>query len=462
MPTTPRDADLPNWIGTFVAGPRYVQIADFLERAVAGGKLSPGDRLAPQRELAAMLGVDLTTVTRALAEARRRGLITARGSQGTYIAAPAFDLVQAVDLSMNVPPPPAEIDFDDMLRRGLAQVTVRADASLLMTYQLGGGTQPDRTAGAQWLAPILGTIAPASVIACPGAQSALAALILCRTAPDGVVATEPLVYPGIRAAAKQLGREVVTIAVDDDGMRPDALDAACASQRVQLLYLNPTLQNPTTHTMPESRRRELARIAQRRGITIVEDDPYWLLTPDAPPPFAAIAPAETVYIATLSKCLSPGLRTAYAVTPDTALQESFLAALRALTLMASPVATALATQWIHDGSALALLMGIREEAAARQDIARQWLVGNGPQTPWGIHVWHPLPSYWNAAAFSRAARDEDLRVTASDVFADGSGSPNAIRISLGGAATRAQLSAALRKLSGLFARKPSDAGLMVV
>ena len=63
----------PAWIGAFApgAGPRYIQIAGFLEMAMADGRLVPGDRLPPQRELAALFAVDLTTVTRALAEARR-------------------------------------------------------------------------------------------------------------------------------------------------------------------------------------------------------------------------------------------------------------------------------------------------------------------------------------------------------------------------------------------------------
>lgn len=465
LPTTsPRSTGKPDWIGEFAAaaGPRYVQIAGFLERAMAEGTLSAGDRLPPQRELAALLGVDLTTVTRALAEARRRGLVEPRGSLGTFIAAPAFELAQAVDLSMNVPPPPEGIDFDDMLRRGLAQVTLRADASLLMTYQLGGGTMPDRAAGAQWLAPMLGNVAHDRVIASPGAQSALAALMMCRTAPGAAIATEPLIYPGVRGAAAELGRHVITIPVDDDGMRPDALDAACGARDVQLIYLNPTLQNPTTHTMPEARRRDIARVAERHGVLIVEDDPYWLLTPDAPPPMATIAPAQTVYIATLAKCLSPGLRTAYVVTPEPDMRESLLGALRAITLMASPIATALATQWIRDGSAAELLGGIRAEAAARQQIARQWLTASGPYAPSGIHVWHPLPSYWSSEGFSRAARDASLRVTASDVFHEGAMPPNAIRISLGGVPDRAQLSMALKKLSGLLARKPPNASMAVI
>lgn len=465
----PRTGARPAWIGQFVAaaGPRYVQIADFLERAMADGSVSPGDRLPPQRELATLLGVDLTTVTRALAEARRRGLVEARGSLGTFVAAPSFELAQAVDLSMNVPPPPDGIDFDDMLRRGLAQVTLRADASLLMTYQLGGGTAADRAAGAQWLAPILGDatvggLTPERVIASPGAQSALAALMLCRTSPGSAIAAESLIYPGVRAVAAELGREVVTVDVDEDGMRPDALDAACRARTVQLVYLNPTLQNPTTHTMPEARRRDIARIADKHNVLIVEDDPYWLLTPDAPPPMAAIAPARTVYIATLSKCLSPGLRTAYVVAPDTETQASLLGALRAITLMASPITTALATQWIHDGSASALLAGIRTEAAARQQIARQWLSAPGALAPSGIHVWHPLPSYWSSGGFSRAAQDESLRVTASDVFYEGSAPPNAIRISLGGVAERAHLSMALKKLSALLARRPPSASMSVI
>ncbi|WP_409559064.1 PLP-dependent aminotransferase family protein [Cupriavidus sp. SZY C1] len=454
----------PAWIGAFApgGGPRYIQIAGFLETAMADGRLVPGDRLPPQRELAALFAVDLTTVTRALAEARRRGLVAPRGSLGTFVAAPAFELAQAVDLSMNVPPPPAGIDFADLLRRGLAQVTLRADANLLMTYQLGGGTMPDRVAGAQWLAPMLGDVAPERVMASPGAQPALAALILSRTTPGGTIAAEPLVYPGVRGAAAELGRQVATIAVDADGMRPDALDAACRSGNVQLVYLNPTLQNPTTHTMPAARRREIVRVARQHGVLIVEDDPYWLLTPDAPPPLAAIAPDQTVYIATLAKCLSPGLRTAYVVAPDRDMQESILGALRAITLMASPIATALATQWIRDGSAAALLAGIREEAAARQQIARQWLAASGPFAPSGIHVWHALPSYWSSAGFSRAAQDASLRVTASDVFHDGAAPPNAIRIALGGVPDRAQLSMALKKLSGLLAGKPPHASMPVI
>lgn len=443
-------------------GSRYMQIADRLEAALRGGQLRPGDRLPPQRQLAVLFGVDLTTVTRGLNEAARRGVTVARGSQGTFVAAPAYELTQAVDLSMNVPPPAAGIDVGDMLRRGVAQLTLRADPALLMTYQLGGGTMMDRAAGAAWLAPMLGAVSADDVAACPGAQTALAALILAATEVGGAIAAEPLIYPGVRAAAAQLGRRVVTIAVDADGMRPDSLDAACQGGNVRLVYLNSTLQNPTTHTMSQKRRLDIARVAERHGVLIVEDDPYWLLTPAAPAPIAALAPRQTVYVSTLSKCLSPGLRTAYVVIRDPVVKSAMLSALRAVALMASPLATALATQWIHDGSAVALLEGIRAEALVRQQVAGQWLAGADAHPPSGIHLWHRLPSYWTSADFTRAARTEDLRVTGADAFADGTSVPDAIRISLGGVADRGQLSLALRKLSGLLARKPVHDTLQIV
>ena len=84
IPVHPGDGDA-RWFGSFVAGggPRYLQIVGFIERAIADGLLRPGDRLPPQRQLAAQLGVDLTTVTRGFTEARRRQLIDARGAFGT-------------------------------------------------------------------------------------------------------------------------------------------------------------------------------------------------------------------------------------------------------------------------------------------------------------------------------------------------------------------------------------------
>ncbi len=461
---TIQEENAPSWLPRLAGnkGPRFLQIADALQAAVADGSLKPGDRLPPQRQLAAWLDVDLTTVTRAYDEARRRILLEGRGARGTYVAAPKVELTAILDLSMNTPPPPAGVDFDDMLKQGLSQVLMRADNAALMTYHLGGGSDADRKAGARWLAPMFGQLDARQLVVCPGAQAAIAALILALTAPGDVILAEPTTYPGLRAAATQFGRQLIAVDADEQGMMPERLEEACRRHKPGLVYLNPTLQNPTTVTMPARRRKEIAGIAQRCKVRIVEDDPYWLLADVPPPPLATFAPGEVVYISTLSKCLTPGLRVAFVLIRDPDERERFLAALRAFALMAAPLTAALATQWILDGSADGLLEGVRNEARLRHRMARDILAGRYGGAGDGLHVWLELPAYWNSAQLARAAAGEGIAVTPAEAFAIGSGSMNAIRISLGSIQDRGRLRAGLQRLSDLLARRPEPFSAAVV
>ncbi len=461
---TIQDENLPIWLPRLAVhgGPRFLQIADALQAALVDGSLKPGDRLPPQRQLAAQLDVDLTTITRAYDEARRRNLLEGRGARGTYVAAPKVELNSILDLSMNTPPPPDGVDFDDMLKQGLSQVLMRADNELLMTYHLAGGSDSDRQAGAKWLEPMFDHLDYRQVVVCPGAQAAIAALILALTKPGDIILAEPMSYPGLRAAATQFGRHVVAVQADKHGMVPEMLEQACRQHKPGLVYLNPTLQNPTTITMPGQRRKELATIAKRCNVRIVEDDPYWLLADAPPPPIATFAPEQVYYISTLSKCLTPGLRVAFVLIRDPHERELFLAALRSFALMVAPLTAALATQWIFDGSAGALMEGVRNEARLRHRMARDILAGRYSGAGDGLHVWLELPAYWNSSQLARAADSEGIAVTPADAFATGSASVNAIRISLGNIKDRGRLQAGLQRLSHLLARRPESFGAAVV
>jgi len=451
--------ELPSWLPRLAGrgGPRFLQIADALQTAVADGSLKPGDRLPPQRQLAVLLDLDLTTITRAYDEARRRNLLEGRGARGTYVAAPKVELNAILDLSMNTPPPPAGVDFDDLLKQGLSQVLMRADSELLMTYHLAGGSDSDRKAGAKWLEPMFGPLDARQLVVCPGAQAAIAASILALTAPGDVILAEPVSYPGLRAAAAQFGRRLIAVEADQHGMLPSELDQACRQHKPALVYLNPTLQNPTAITMPARRRMEIASIAQRCNVRIIEDDPYWLLADAPPSPIAALAPEQVVYIATLSKCLTPGLRVAFVLIRDADERERFMAALRSFALMTAPLSAALATQWILDGSAQRLMDGVRKEARLRHRIARDILAGRYEGAGDGLHVWLELPAYWNSSQLAHAADREGIAVTPAEAFATGGGSVNAIRISLGSIKDRGRLQAGLQRLSQLLARRPESA-----
>ena len=458
-----QDDNLPIWSPRLAmhGGPRFLQIADALQAAVADGSLKPGNRLPPQRQLAAQLGVDLTTITRAYDEARRRNLLEGRGARGTYIAAPKVELTSIIDLSMNTPPPPNGVDFGDMLKQGLSQVLMRTDTELLMTYHLGGGSDSDRKAGAKWLEPMFGPLDSEQLVVCPGAQAAIAALILALTAPGDVILAEPMSYPGLRTAGAQFGRRIIAVEADEHGMVPALFEQACRQHKPGLVYLNPTLQNPTAITMPERRRNELASIAKRCNVRIVEDDPYWLLADAPPPPIATLAPEQTVYISTLSKCLTPGLRVAFVLIREPYERERFLAALRSFALMVAPLTAALATQWILDGSAARLMEGVRKEARLRHRMARDILAGRYSGAGDGLHVWLELPGYWNSSQLARAADSKGIAVTPAEVFATGSEPVNAIRISLGCIKDRARLQAGLQRLSHLLARRPESFGAVV-
>lgn len=297
---------------------------------------------------------------------------------------------------------------------------------------------------------------------CPGAQAAIAALILALTEPGDVILAEPVSYPGLRAAATQFGRRIIAVEADQYGMVPEKLEQACHQHQPGLVYLNPTLQNPTAITMSERRRQEIASIARRCGVRIVEDDPYWLLADAPPPPIATWAPEQVYYISTLSKCLTPGLRVAFVLIRDPHERERFLVALRSFALMVAPLTAALATQWILDGSADGLMEGVRKEARLRHRMARDILAGRYSGAGDGLHVWLELPGYWSSSQLARAADSEGIAVTPAEAFSTGSESVNAIRISLGSIKDRARLKAGLQRLSHLLARRPEPFSAAVV
>lgn len=433
------------------AGPLYLKIVDALAAGVRSGELRPGDRLPPQRSLAATLGVDLTTVTRAYAEARRRELIDAVTGRGSFVAARREPDGPRVDLSMNVPPAPRGVRLGEQVARGVADVVARQNVEQLMSYHSGPGEPADRAAGAAWLRPVLGRLDPNRIAITPGAQSALAAIVSLHAAPGGVILSDELVYPGLLSAAARFAQQVVPVAGDADGMRPDALEAGLRARLARLVYLAPTLNNPTTRTMPEARRREILRVAEAEGAFVVEDDPYSLLAGDAPPAFVTLEPSRVWHVATVSKTLSPGLRTAYALPPDETARQAFVRASRALAQMPAPLMTALLTFWIRDGAAGDILAGVREEAAARQRIARAILPAQASAHPNGLHVWLPLSPSRDRRRLVDAARAEGLGVAPSDAFSAGDAAPDAIRISLGAVSDKTRLTAALKTLAGLIA-----------
>jgi DNA-binding transcriptional MocR family regulator len=445
-------------------GPIYRAIADAIGAAITAGELRAGDRLPTHRALANLLGVDLTTVTRAYAEARRRGLLEATVGRGTFVrvqdktsSARPRGPEGPVDLGMNLPPIPTVPALAGLLQQGLSRLLSGSATAELLTYRTGAGTAEERMAGAAWLRPTLAELDPERVLVCPGAQPALLAILSTLAGPGDVVLTDRLTYPGIRSAAAQLGIRLIGVAGDAEGLLPGAVEEACRDTGAKALYCIPTIQNPTTVSMPFDRRRAIAEVALEHELRIVEDDAYGLL-PSAPvPAIASLAPEISFHISTVSKVLSPALRLAYLVAPDARSASRLGPTIRANVLMASPLLTGLLTSWIQDGTAGAITLAIRRESTARQRIALEILpAGSFDAHPEGLHLWLRLPPRWDRRDFvTHLSRQGGLAVVPSDAFSVGEAgtAPDAVRVSLGAASSREGLRRALRSVSAALQRE---------
>jgi DNA-binding transcriptional MocR family regulator len=431
--------------------PIYLALVDALETAIREGELQPGDQLPPQRAVAGQLDIDFTTVTRAYGAARARGLVEGAVGRGTFVRRRAIeDEAGLVDLSMNLPPPPQGVSLAVLLKETTAAILDHAEVATLMAYHAGPGTTGQRAAGAAWLEPCLGEVALDRVVVCPGAQSALTAVLATLARPGANLVVEPLTYPGLIALARRLDLRLLPCAVDDQGFVPEVLARLCAERRPTAIYVVPTTRNPLATTMGRARRGEVASIAREAGVWLIEDDPYSRLF-DAPlPALAALAPDQTFHIATLSKTLSPGLRTAFLAAPNSAWADQVTASLRATALMGSPLTTAIAVRWIRDGAAERVLEGVRREARARRAMAAAILPAARGAAE-GVHVWLDLPAGWNADRLHALAAAQGLALVAADAFATGSNHPNGLRISLGGPTRRPVLREALGKVAALLA-----------
>lgn len=456
-----------DWIPTIEGrkGPAYQRIVEALADDIAAGRLHQGQRLPTHRALAVSLDLDVTTVTRAYAEARRLELIDARTGRGTFVAAPSRAMrlaaaPPAIDLSMNLPPQPEGGGIDARLAATLTEIRRSAGFASYMTYHQPGGSTAERGIVAEWLRCRVPGLDRDRMVVAPGSQATLAALLLSLADPGDVVLTEALTYSGLKSAAALARVQLTGVAMDGEGVLPEALEAASRTHRARLLVLTPTMHNPTTATMSPKRRAAVAAVIAKCGLTLIEDDPYLFLDPDVKP-LTNLIPERTYLAASLSKSIAPGLRTSLLVAPSADAATRATAALRGVTQMPAPLLTAVALRWLQSGVADAIIADVRNEAAARQTLCRDVLGAHDVRSQRNSpHVWLPSPRNWSGERFSSALRSRGLAVVTSDVFAVATDAPHGVRAALGAARTRDELSAALEILRDALGR--ADTGSLVV
>ena len=437
-------------------GPVYRAIADAIDEDVKTGALRAGARLPPHRHLADHLGVTVTTITRAYSEAARRGLTSGHVGRGTFIRGNGADERAAeappFDMSINILMPDGEMAA---LQPRLFQRRV-LPWSQLLGYVPHRGHPRHRHAMAAWLSRGGLTVDPEHIVLTAGAQHGLAATFSALLEPGDTLLCEELTYSGAKALAQHLHLKLRGVALDAEGLVPDALERACRVSRARVLYCMPRLQNPTSAIMSERRQRQIGAVAEKHRLTVIEDDVYGFLSPERAP-LAALIPGRTAFVTSVSKSLFPGIRLGCVAAPPE-IAEKVAQAVWTTTIMASPIGADLLCGWLEDGTAARIEDWKRHEIAARQTMARRLLAGERMQSHASSpHIWLQLPPRWSSEAFAVQARARGVILNASTNFAVGEQPPRAIRLCLGTPRTRGGLEQALALVRATLTSQPLTA-----
>lgn len=447
--------------------PVYLSIADALQRDIDSGALKGGERLPTLRELAEALSVTPGTISRAYNEAQRRKLVQGEVGRGTYVLgrnAAALSMAPVpVSLSQGQPDlidlsviKPHSEPLETWLRAAMIDMANSADFARALDYPPDGGHPAHREAGAHWLRQTLPDAQAQQVVITAGAQHGLMVAMSAMTQAGDLVFCEDLCYPGIISLAHSLERRLQGIAMDAEGILPDALREQCMREKPAMLVCVSTCQNPTTATMSARRREQIAALAEEFDFLILDDDIYGFLATDTSlKPLSTYAPERSVYLTSLSKQVMPALRIGYLYSPPKLLSR-LSSMVRSSVWMPSPLTAQLASNVISAGQDKALVQVQREEAAARQAIAAEIFKGYAVTSqPYSYHLWLTLPEPWSGDEFATLARANGVRVLSGSQFQPQRNViSRSVRIVLMSPTNREQLRFALTKLASLIDTDP--------
>lgn len=408
--------------------PLYLALAAQLEADIRAGILLPGTKLPPQRELADFLDINVSTVSRAFKRCANQGLLSSAIGSGTFVS---YD----VNTSMFLLPEPADaacIELGTLMPETLPQADAIALLQKMLTepevgllFQYSYQDIPRHQAAALRLFQRVRFSAaePAQILFAMGGQNAIAAIFCGLFRPGDRIGVDPVVYSGMKGAAKLFGIQLIPIRQENGEMSAEGLLAACKNDGIRGIYVMPDLQNPTNHTMTLACRKAIARIAQEQNLLILEDGIQSLLAPHTMPPIAALAPAHTIYILSLSKAILPMLRLAYLHAPAhcyDALQN----ALHQLNLSHSPLLLELASRLILSGKLDDIFAARRAGVRARNALFARIFAGYpalGDENC--LSRWLLLPDGLTGKAFEALAKEKGVSVYGSERFAVGKNVP---------------------------------------
>ncbi|WP_223877755.1 aminotransferase-like domain-containing protein [Histidinibacterium aquaticum] len=447
---------------TGASGPKYLRLLRGLRQAVDSGDLPPGRRLPPVRELAHILEVTPGTVARAYRIAVEEGLLEARVGRGTFVAGGDTGQSQEVPLYQETPDGTLDgrsVTVPDVGQGAeLSAILAEAAHSDLTAYPGQESDQGYCAAMLDWLgADHIGRAGPSEAAAVFGAQNGtLVVLQRLLAGPHPVILTETLCYPGVRRAASLLRAGLRGVAMDGEGLIPEALDEACRLTGAQVLLTSAEVHSPTTIRTGAARKAALVEVARRHRLQIIEDDCHRIAAAQAPS-YRALYPERGWYVTSMAKTVGSGLRLGMAVAPEG--EGGSLRRTAAANFYGAPVPLVQAGERIvTSGLAERSRRGVEAATAHRVGLVRsvlgRWDIASRDDAPF---VWLTLPPGWRASRFTQVCASHGIHIKPADEFAlvDGQ-APHAVRVTVNARVPDSHFTAALEKMDALLADPPQD------
>lgn len=324
----------------------------------------------------------------------------------------------------------------DVIGERVAEL-IATQGTRAMQYGSGQGEEPIREQICEVMSLEGVSGHPDDVTITTGSQQALDLVTRTFIDPGDVILAEAPSYVGALGTFQAYQAQVVHVAMDDEGIQPDALLGAIRSLRAQgrkvkFLYTIPNFNNPSGILTTLERRHEVARICREENVLVVEDNPYGLLSLDADPvPAIRSFDAENVvYLGSFSKTFAPGFRVGWALAPH-AVREKLVLAQESATLCPPVFSQFVISTYLANWDWKNQITVFKDMYRARRDAMMDGLAAHMPEgTTWthprgGFFVWVTLPEGLDAQALlPRAVTNRVAYVPGTAFYADGLGSRN--------------------------------------
>lgn len=437
---------------------KYRALVDSITKGISEGALLPGQKLPPVRELAFRLNITPGTVARAYSILIDEGTLTAGVGRGTYVAESkaAVFASEAGGMIDFFSPRIPEMGQEELIRDAMKKVASDLSSNALMQYPKRETNLPARKAFMDWMKDVpIGHYSVEDIVITHGGQNAILHVMqaLLR-GNDPVVLVDEVTFSGFRKAAELCRARVVGVPWDGEGPDPVALEELVQSTGASLYCTSAEVNNPTTRPTSARRRREIAAIALRHGLHVLDDDCYHTGNHSAET-YRALLPDHGWYISSPSKLVSPSLRVGFTVPPRGWVGEM----LRSVQFSHFGVSTILTETFAHVvGNPK--LPSIIDKVQSKINADLRYVVNQlgGYPIRWRSNVplvWVELPTGWRAPAFAQAAEARGVEMKSADEFTLREGrTVHAVRIALNGQMAQVRFEEGIRIIRSLLDNPP--------